>query len=70
MKDAGVLIGGNDAGRPAWVLGTLEDGLYQVKTGTFCAGFVVEGGRVERCAPILRARLYDYWMGRAKRVGR
>lgn len=32
----------------------LEDGLYRVEHGGLCAGFVVQGGRVIRCAPILR----------------
>lgn len=45
----------------------LADGLYQVTWRGVCAGFVVEGGRVVRCAPILRRRL-DSWMGRARRV--
>ena len=38
----------------------MRDGLYRVRTAYLCAGFVVEGGRVARCAPILRRRL-DYW---------
>ena len=48
---------------------TLEDGLYQVRTGTICAGFVVQGGRVIDCAPVLRRRL-TYWMARARLVSR
>ena len=47
---------------------TLEDGLYRVSTRYLCAGFVVEQGRVTRCAPILRRRL-DYWRTVAVRVG-
>jgi hypothetical protein len=44
----------------------LTDGLYRVTTPHLCAGFVVEGGRVTRCAPILRERL-SYWMRCAAR---
>jgi len=44
------------------------DGLYRVTTSYLCAGFVVEGGRVTRCAPILRKRL-AYWQTIAVRVG-
>lgn len=44
------------------------DGLYRVERGTLCAGFVIEGGRVTRCAPILRRRL-AYWRTIAARVG-
>ena len=47
----------------------LPDGLYRVVQPFLCAGFVVEGGRVMRCAPILRKRL-RYWMRFAKRVCR
>jgi len=43
------------------------DGLYQVTTKFFCAGFVVENGQVTACAPILRKRL-SYWLTRAVRV--
>jgi hypothetical protein len=39
----------------------LDDGLYRVETPAFVAGFVIEGGVVTRCAPILRRRL-SYWM--------
>ena len=46
----------------------LSDGLYRVETEHFVAGFVVEGGKVIDCAPILRARL-AYWMTVAVRVG-
>lgn len=46
----------------------LPDGLYQVTTKYLCAGFVVEGGRVTVCAPILRRKL-DYWMTVAVRIG-
>lgn len=46
----------------------MPDGLYQVTTPYLCAGFVIEGGRVTSCAPILRKRL-AYWMTIAKRIG-
>lgn len=36
------------------------NGLYRVTTSYLCAGFVVEGGRVVMCAPVLRKRL-PYW---------
>lgn len=45
----------------------LHDGIYQVKTRYLCAAFVVSGGEVVECAPILRARL-EYWMTVARRV--
>jgi hypothetical protein len=43
---------------------TVKDGVYQVTTSSLCAGFVVENGRVTRCAPILRKRI-AYWRSRA-----
>lgn len=46
----------------------LRDGLYQVTTASFCAGFVVRGGRVVECAPILRRRL-AHWIAVARRIG-
>ena len=45
----------------------MSDGLYRVVTPYLCAGFVVEGGRVVLCAPILRARL-EYWKTVARRI--
>lgn len=45
----------------------VTDGLYRVTTSYLCAGFVVENGRVTRCAPILRKRI-AYWMTIAKRT--
>lgn len=45
----------------------LEDGLYRVTTSYLCAAFVVEGGKVTACAPILRRRL-AYWKTVAERV--
>ncbi len=38
----------------------LPDGLYRVETPQFCAGFVVEAGRITSCAPILRRKL-GHW---------
>lgn len=46
---------------------TLKDGLYRVTYGTLCAGFVVCGGRVTRCAPVLQKRI-SYWVNKAERV--
>ena len=43
----------------------MRDGLYHVTTSYLCAGFVVEGGRVTVCAPILRRKL-AYWQTVAK----
>lgn len=45
----------------------LRDGLYRVCNAYLCAGFVIEGGRITACAPILRGRL-DYWQSIAVRV--
>jgi hypothetical protein len=45
-----------------------KDGLYQVTTAYLCAGFVIENGRVTRCAPILKRKL-PYWMTQAVRIG-
>jgi hypothetical protein len=45
----------------------MVDGLYLVKTKNIYAGFVVEHGRVVRCAPILRKRL-AYWITIATRI--
>lgn len=44
----------------------LPDGLYRVEHGSVCAGFVIEDGRVVRCAPILRKRM-DFWVRRSRR---
>jgi len=38
----------------------MKDGLYRVTKPYLCAGFVVEGGKVVRCAPILRRQLSYY----------
>ncbi len=45
----------------------MSDGLYRVVTRYFVAGFVVRGGRIVECAPILRARL-AYWRTVATRI--
>jgi len=45
----------------------MKDGLYRVTTSYLCAGFVVEGGKVSRCAPILRRKL-DYWKTKGRRI--
>jgi hypothetical protein len=45
----------------------MRDGLYRVATSSFVAGFVVERGRVVRCAPILRRRL-THWLSLAERI--
>lgn len=41
----------------------MRDGLWRVELRDICAGFVVEGGRVTRCAPILRRsfRAFAYY---------
>jgi hypothetical protein len=45
----------------------MKDGLYRVTTPYLCAGFVVEGGRVTLCAPILHKRI-EYWQTQGKYV--
>jgi hypothetical protein len=49
-----------NTGCPLPSTGRMADGLYRVVTSYLCAGFVVEGGKVTNCAPILRKRL-AYW---------
>jgi hypothetical protein len=44
------------------------NGLYQVSTNSFVAGFVVEGGVVTECAPILRKKI-EYWKTKAVLIG-
>lgn len=46
----------------------MSDGLYQVTTSYLCAGFVIWGGKVVVCAPILRRKL-SYWQTVAVRIG-
>lgn len=48
---------------------TLDDGLYQVSTNSFTAGFVIENGALTMCAPILRKR-FNYWVTQATKIGR
>jgi len=53
----------------------VRDGLYQVTVGSLCAGFVIEGGKVVRCAPVLRKAFYrdQVWPSRlqagTRRIG-
>lgn len=46
----------------------MSDGLYIVVNRNLCAGFVIENGRVTKCAPILRKR-FEYWKTIARKVG-
>lgn len=46
----------------------MRDGLYRVTTRYLCAGFVVKGGRIVRCAPILCNKI-NYWRTVAERIG-
>jgi len=43
----------------------VKDGLYIVTARHFVAGFVIRGGELEACAPILR-RKFRYWSTQAK----
>lgn len=47
----------------------MKDGLYQVSTNLFCAGFVIDKGEVTQCAPILRKKL-EYWKTKAIYIGK
>jgi hypothetical protein len=38
----------------------VKDGLYRVCYKNICAGFIVENGKVTRCAPILLSKI-EYW---------
>ena len=49
------------------MMSPMPDGLYRVVTSYLCAGFVVEGGVVTECAPILRRKI-AYWVLVAKRI--
>jgi hypothetical protein len=42
----------------------MRDGLYLVTTRTICAAFVIKGGKVVACAPILGKR-FEYWKTQA-----
>jgi hypothetical protein len=48
----------------------LPDGLYAVVEPRWVAGFIVRDGHVRTidCAPILRRRLRDHWVRRARRI--
>lgn len=46
----------------------LRDGLYRVETRYLCAGFVMKGGKVIACAPILVPKIF-YWLKVARRIG-
>lgn len=41
------------------------DGLYQVTTAYFCAGFVIRNNSIIWCAPILVNNI-NYWKTKAK----
>lgn len=42
----------------------MKNGLYQVTTNYFCAGFVVKDNKIIQCAPILRNKI-NYWVTKA-----
>jgi hypothetical protein len=46
----------------------MQDGFYIVSTKYLYAGFVIEGGKLTMCAPILRKK-FEYWKTIARRVG-
>lgn len=46
----------------------MRDGLYRVSRRYLCAGFVVLGGRVVECAPVLRRRI-RFWKKIAVWIG-
>ena len=45
----------------------MKDGLYMVETKYLMAGFVMRGGKITECAPILRKKI-DYFMRIARWV--
>lgn len=47
----------------------MKDGLYQVTTNYLCAGFIVEGGKIIHCAPILKNKI-SYWITVAKFISK
>ena len=47
--------------------GVMVDGLYRVMTRYCVAGFVIEGGKLIHCAPILRKKI-DYFKTIAVRI--
>lgn len=50
------------------LVSSLTDGLYQVTTPWFVAGFVVENRYIVSCAPILYKNI-DRWTKQAVRLG-
>ena len=42
----------------------MKDGLYRVTTSYFCAGFVIENGKVKNIAPVLKKN-FNYWKTKA-----
>ena len=46
----------------------MRDGIYQVTRYQICAGFIVRGGRIVACAPILRKRL-GWWASQGVWIG-
>jgi len=38
----------------------VRDGLYQVTTSYLCAGYILQGGVVTACAPVLKNKI-NYW---------
>ena len=46
----------------------MVDGLYQVTTNYFCAGFAIKDNKIIKCAPILRKRI-KYWKYKAVKIG-
>ena len=45
----------------------MQDGIYQVDKYTICAGFVVKGGVVLVCAPVLQKK-FTFWTQFARRI--
>ena len=45
----------------------LPDGLYRVDFNNVCAGFVIAGGKLKQCAPILRKK-FSWWATKATKV--
>mgnify|MGYP001572226612 CR=1 FL=1 len=43
----------------------MKDGLYQVITKYFCAGFEIKDNKIINCPPILRQKI-EYWKTIAK----
>lgn len=45
----------------------MKDGLYMVNYGSICAGFVVRGGNITVCPPVLRKKI-DFFKTIAKYI--